>query len=269
MIKKTIVTVLAVGLVAGLLFGRDAFSYLKTGANRVSDGVKNAVPTEFQIERARQMVRDLKPVIDDARRVIAEEEVALEQLDEQIAASQASSGKLQGEIMQLQTDLTSGKSQFRYASRSYDRGDVERSLKSKFARFKVDDETIASLSQMRDARAANLNAAREKYAAMVSSQKKLETDLKCLDAKRQLVEVAQASSDLVFDDSQLARTKQLINDIRTTLDVKARIANANVDIETEISLDPEDSADITDQVASYFKMNEKDGKIAEVSYEEE
>ena len=268
MIKKTILTVLGVGLVAGLLFGRDAFSYLRTSANRVSESVQNSVPTDFQIDRARQMVSELTPVIREAMHVIAREEVALEQLDEQIVAAENNSNKLQREILTLQEDLTNGKSTFRYASRTYDRNDVERSLKSKFARYKVDDETLTALRQMRDARAANLMAAREKYAAMVSSQKKLETDLKCLDAKRHLVEVAQATSEIPFDDTQLARTKKLINDIRTSLDVKARIANADVDVVTEISLDPQESGDITEQVASYFNLGAEQGEVATVSYDD-
>lgn len=271
MIKKTFVTVLAVGLVAGVLFGRDAFSYLKTGANRVAQGVQNSVPTEFQIDRARQMVADLSPVIRESMHVIAKEEVALENLDKQIAKSTESKEKLQSEIMTLQSDLTSGRDVFQYASRSYKRGDVEKSLSTKFARFKVDDETLASLQQMRDARAANLAAAQEKFAAMVSAQKKLQTDLKCLDAKRQLVEVAQASNQCVnsLDDSQLARVKTLITEIQTDLDVKARLANGDVDVVTEINLDPAESNDITEQVASYFGIGESVGtEVATVSYED-
>ena len=255
MIKKTLITVLAVGLVAGLLFGRDALSYLKTGAHRMSSSVRDSVPTSFQIERARQMVSDLTPVIEETMHVIAKEEVALEQLDEQIAQSEQKSQKLQGEIIRLQGDLTSGKSVFRYANRTYDRSDVERSLESKFTRYKVDDETLSSLKQMRDARASNLMAAHEKYAGMVSAQKKLETDIKCLEAKKQLVDVAQATCDLPIDDSQLARTKKLITDIRTSLDVKARIANADIDVVTEIQLDPAESGDITEKVAAYFNLN--------------
>ena len=265
MIKKTLVTVLAVGLVAGLLFGRDALSYLKTGAHRVSNSVQDAVPASFQIERARQMVADLSPVIEEAMHVIAKEEVALEQLDEQIAQSEQSSNKLQGEIIRLQSDLTNGQSVFHYANRTYDRADVERSLESKFARYKVDDETLASLKQMRDARASNLMAAREKYAGMVSAQKKLATDIKCLEAKKQLVEVAQATCELPFDDSQLARTKKLITDIRTSLDVKARIANADIDVLPEINLDPEESGDITQKVAAYFHLDAEGTEVAAVS----
>lgn len=271
MIKKTIVSVLAVGLVAGVLFGRDAFSYLKTGANRVAQGVQNSVPTEFQIDRARQMVADLSPVIRESMHVIAKEEVALENLDKQIGINRQNNEKLQSEIMTLQSDLTSGRDVFQYASRSYQRDDVQKSLSSKFARFKVDDETLSSLEQMRDARAANLAAAREKFAAMVSAQKKLQTDLKCLEAKNQYVQVAEASSAHVsqLSDSQLARTKKLIADIQADLDVKAKLANGQVDVVTEINLDPAESSDITEQVASYFGLGEDiRTEVATVSFEE-
>jgi hypothetical protein len=253
-----------VGLVAvtGLLFGRDACSYIKTSYRQVTDGVKQSVPTEFQIQRAEQMVGDLTPVIREAMHVIAKEEVALQQLDRQIAEREQSTSKLQDEIFQLQADLTSGKNVFRYAGREFKRDQVERDLTGRFGRYKVDEETLNHLKEMRDARSANLEAARQKFAAMVSSQKKLATDIENLKAKRQLVEVAQASSEVVFDDSRLARTKELITDIRTSLDVKARLANADVSTETEIPLDSTESGDIADQVAAYFKLDVERGEVA-------
>jgi hypothetical protein len=52
----------------------------------------------------------------------------------------------------------------------------------------------------------------------------------------------------------LARAKELINDIRTQLDVAAKLANADVNIEVEIPLDEASPSDITDQVAEYFSL---------------
>jgi hypothetical protein len=111
---------------------------------------------------------------------------------------------------------------------------------------------------MRDAREKNLDAAQQKLAAMINARRKLEVDVQNLEAKRKLVEVAQASSDYVFDDSQLARAKELINDIRTQLDVAAMLANADVNVEVEIPLDESAPEDITDQVASYFGLGGAD-----------
>jgi hypothetical protein len=62
----------------------------------------------------------------------------------------------------------------------------------------------------------------------------------------------------VFDDSQLARCKELITDIRTRLDVAAKLANADVNIEVEIPIDEATPSDITDQVAEYFDLNGAD-----------
>ena len=57
--------------------------------------------------------------------------------------------------------------------------------------------------------------------------------------------VAQASSDYIFDDSQLARAKELITDIRTKLEVAAKLANADVNVQAEIPLQDSAPADIT------------------------
>jgi chromosome segregation ATPase len=269
-LKKVILSVVGVVAVTGFLFGRDACSYLKTGYRQVTDGVKQSVPTEFQIERAENMVADLAPVIRDSMHLIAKEEVKLAQLDKQIAEREQSTAKLQGEIMQLQADLTSSKNKsvFRYAGREYKRDQVERDLSGRFSRFKVDEETLEHLKQMRDARAAHLEAARLKFGSLVAAQKKLATDIENLKAKKNLVDVAQASSEIVFDDSQLARAKELIAEIHSSLDVKARLANANVNVETEIPLDSSESGDIADQVAAYFNLGDPNGEVATVSHQE-
>jgi hypothetical protein len=144
---------------------------------------------------------------------------------------------------------------YRYASRKFTSDEVKRDLSNRFNRFKIADDTLASMKQMRDARTKNLDAAQQKLAAMINARRKLDVDIQNLEAKRKLVEVAQASSDYVFDDSQLARCKELIGDIRTRLDVAAKLANADVSVDVEIPLDEATPSDITDQVADYFKLN--------------
>jgi hypothetical protein len=255
MIKKALLVTAGLGVATVLLFGKDAASYISTTYHNMTDAVTESVPVEFQIDRARQMVRDLEPEIRRSMHIIAKEEVAVEQLNHQIAHNAEKADKDKKEILQLQADLGDNKSTYRYASRTYTKGEVKQDLARRFTRFKVTDDTLASMKQMRDAREKNLDAAQQKLAAMVNARRKLEVDVQNLEAKRKLVEVAQASSEYVFDDSQLARAKELINDIRTRLDVAAKLANADVAVETEIQLDEATPSDITDQVADYFKLN--------------
>jgi hypothetical protein len=255
MIKKTLLVVIGLGLTTVLLFGRDAASYVATTYHRLTSSVQESVPVEFQIDRARQMVRDLEPEIRRSMHVIAKEEVALEQLHQQIDTNQEKADKDKHDILRLQADLGRGKDIYRYASRAYTSDEVKQDLARRFNRFKVTDDTLANMREMRDAREKNLDAAQQKLAAMINARRKLEVDLQNLEAKRKLVEVAQASSEYVFDDSQLARCKELITDIRTRLDVAAKLANADVNVEVEIPLDDATPSDITDQVASYFNLD--------------
>jgi hypothetical protein len=263
MIKKAVLLTMGVGLTMAVLFGRNAASYVSTTYHRFTSTVEDSVPIDFQIDRARQMVRDLDPEIRRSMHVIAKEEVALEQLASQVGSNQEKADKEKKDILRLQSDLGQNKGNYHYASRTYSTDEVKHELSNRFNRFKVADDTLASMKQMKDAREKNLDAARQKLAAMINARRKLEVDVQNLEAKRKLVEVAQASSDYVFDDSQLARAKDLINDIRTRLDVAAKLANADVNVQAEIPLNEAAPADITDQVTEYFKLDGKDTKVAD------
>lgn len=274
MIKKIVVSTLLVGLVGGLTFGRDACSYFSTAFGRATESVRRAVPVEFQLDRARQMVRDLAPEVRRSMEVIAKEEIELERLGEQIEAGAAKAEKSKAGIMRLQSDLDSDREVFRYAGCSYDRDEVVEDLSRRFTRHKVADETLEHLTEMRQARMANLEAARQKLTAMIAAQKELETDILNLEAKRQLVEVAQASSDVVaLDESRLARAKGLVADIRSRLDVASRLASADTAFPGEIQLDPAESKDVRQQVAAYFGLagdsvavaESKSGKVTAIS----
>jgi len=249
-------SVLAVGIVGGLLLGSNVMSYVSTSYERVAQSVEDSVPTEFQIDRARKMVRDLEPEIRRSMHVIAKEEVEVEALDKRIEAAHAKSTKEKDEIMRLQSDLGTGESVFKYAGHQYTAGEVKQDLSRRFTRFKTSDATLGSLRDMRDARQRNLEAARQKLAAMMSSQRQLLVEVENLEAKLKLVEVAQASSDLQLDDSQLARAKGLMVDIRAKLDVAAKLANADTTFHDEIPLDGPAPEDISNQVAEYFGLGE-------------
>ncbi|MBX3424809.1 MAG: hypothetical protein KF688_03930 [Pirellulales bacterium] len=268
MFKKIILASLAALLVGGLVMGSGVGSYISTGCERVADNVKDAVPTEFQIDRARKMVRDLEPEIRRSMHVIAKEEVEVGELDRRIEAARAKADKDKSDIMRLQSDLKSGRNVFRYAGTSYSAHQVKEDLSRRFTRFKTADATLESLTQMRDARARNLDAARQKLTAMMGSQRQLQVEVENLEAKLKLVQVAEASCEVQFDDSQLARAKQLMADIRAKLDVAAKLANADTEFHEEIVLDLPTPEDVVDQVAEYFGLDKaKDVEIAAASFE--
>ena len=75
MVKKILLgAVIVVGLGA-LLVGTEATSYFRTSWGKAKQSVKDSVPIEFQIDRARQMVKDIEPEVRNAMQAIARQEV--------------------------------------------------------------------------------------------------------------------------------------------------------------------------------------------------
>lgn len=269
MIRKLIVLGVVVVVGGALAAKSNLASYVSTSYRRVAGSVEESVPMEFQIDRARNMVRDLEPEIRRSMHIIAKEEVEVAELDSRLEKAGEKAAKDKSEIMRLQSDLQSGDSVFHYAGHRYTEGEVKQDLSRRFNRFKTTDATLESMQQMRDARQRNLDAARQKLTAMMSAQRQLQVEVENLEAKLKLVEVAEASSDFQFDDSQLARAKQLISDVRTRLDVAAKLANADTNFHDEILLEESSAEDVTEQVAEYFGPKVKtESKVATVSFTE-
>ena len=137
MVKKIALGTLAVAAVGTFVFGRDAFSYLSTGADNVRTAVRSGVPVEFEIERARKEVENLTPEIRKSLHIIAEQEVEVQNLKAAITRQEGKLGEQEESIHTLSSDLKSGRDTFKYASRSFDRNAVQKDLADRFNRFKL------------------------------------------------------------------------------------------------------------------------------------
>lgn len=241
-------------ILAGALFGRDMFSYVRTSVGYVSDGVRDSVPVTFEIDRARKMIDSLDPEIKRNMHVIAKEEVEVERLQTQVDRLETRQNKDRNELMRLKTDLESGKDYFVYAGRQYSEDQVKIDLANRFTRFKTNDETFVNLQKVLNARQQGLAAARLKLEEMLAAKQQLGVDVANLEARQKMVEVAQTSSDFNFDDSRLARTKELITEIQTRIDVAERLVQAETSYHGEIPLDAPAHDDIVDEVAAYLGL---------------
>jgi hypothetical protein len=269
MIKKALLVVGGVGLLSVFIFGRDACSYMKTSYGRATEAVTGSFPTEFQIDRARRMVRELKPEIEKCAHVIARQEVEVEQLEEQIASMETRLDKDKADVVRLKSDLADGRSHYTYAGHRYSAGEVRDDLSRRFERFKTNDATVAHLRDMRDAHRRNLDAAKAKLEKMVAAERQLAAEVVNLETQLKLVQVHEATSDFNFDDSKLARAKELVTSIRTELETASRLAAADVEYTGEINLDSEAPSDIEAQVAKYFGLGETEIELASAHVSQE
>ncbi len=246
----------AVGaLLLFLLFGSDALSYVSTSISKVHNSVKGSVPVDFELERARNEVDKITPEIQSNMQLIAKEEVELEQLSERIDSLEESLVGDHRAIMRLQADLESGSETFIYTGNEYSATEVKRDLSNRFSEYKVNDETLKSLKQVYVSRQHNLDIAEEKLAEMQSIKRQLVAQIDNLEARNKMVEVARSSSELVISDSQVARTSELIDEIKSRLSAEEKILDAEILPMDRIPVEADgDENDIVADVAAYFNQ---------------
>lgn len=263
--KRTILVGGGILLVGALFFGYEAASYVRTSAGYIKETVKDSVPVKFQIDRARQMVKDLEPAVKEHLHMIAKEEVQLERLSKQIDASEKKAHTEEAKILRLRSDLDSEKNAFHYAGRSYSRKQVKVDLASRFKRFKTSQATLENLQKIQTVRQKSLQAAREKFEGLLAMRRQLLLEIESLEAQRQMVAAAKTSNRYQFDDSQLGRVKELVDDLQVRLETESKLVDVSDSLHTEIPVDETGETDIVDQVTAYFGLGEPEAKAVAVS----
>lgn len=240
-------------LLAGVFFvGRDAVSYVRTSVGYVVEGVRQTVPMEFQLQRARQMLKDLTPEVQKNMHLIAKEEVELQRLATQVAEAEAKQAKEKEQITKLNGALVAQQEPYRFGGRKYTAEQVRLDLAQRFERYKTNEATLGNLRQIHTARQQGLDAARQKLEGMLAAKRQLQVEIENLEARNQMVAAAETSSKYHFDDSRLGRLKELLADLRTRLEVNERLVGAESTYRDEIPVEQAVPADIARQVSEYF-----------------
>jgi predicted nucleic acid-binding Zn-ribbon protein len=207
----------------------------------------------FELKRAREEIRRLQPEIERNMHAIAEVEVEVAKLERHVRKAEDRLAKDRNDIIRLKDDLDSGSEYFVYANRNYSATQVQTDLTRRFDQFKTQEATLISKNQQLEAKRRMMLAARDKLEGMLAAKSQLEVDVENLDARLKMIEVAQTTSDFNFDDSKLSRTKELVEQVRTRIEVAEKLVNADLEYYDRIPLDDSDiDRDITEEVADYF-----------------
>ena len=255
MLKKSLFVVGGLGLLGSLFFGRDCASYIGTSIGWARQSISDSVPIDFQIERAREMCDKLDEPIERNMHLIAKEEVAAERLAKEIERADAKINKEESDMLRLRTDLSDGQQFYVYAGRKYTKKQVKTDLTRRLARFKTNRETLDSLRETHQARLRGLAAAREKLTEMQAAKRRFEVDVENLAARQKLVEVAQTTSDLNIDDSELGRAREVIDDMEARIATAEKMVHASEYYNDEIPVSQPGSTDIVADFDEYFERD--------------
>lgn len=251
-IKFGAMAVGGLAILGGLVFGTDLGSYVTSSANSVRTAVKDAVPMEFELRRARDMIDDILPELHANIRQIAQEEVEIAALKADIELCTASLGGERTKVKRLRTALGTQQVSFTFGNFQYDRGQLKEELSRRFDRIKEAELVLASKDKLLKHRSRSLMAAMEMLEKTRAEKVRLEDQIASLDAQYRLVQAAAVGSKLQVDGSKLARTRKLIGDIKKRLDVAERVLAHEVRFTEEISVDGIDEADLLSDVDEYL-----------------
>ncbi len=255
-VKLGVIGTVGFGLMGGLLFGKDVVSYVKSSAKGVRTAVKESVPVEFELRRARDMLEDIIPEMHANIRLIAQEEVEVAALKGEIGKAQEALQDEQTRIKTLRIALEQPQARYRFAGRNYDRYEVKEDLATRFERYKENELVLASKVRLLDSREKSLNAAMQLLEKTRSQKRILENRIEALASQYRLVKAASVGSQIQVDNGKLARTQKLITEIQKRLDVAERVLAHESKFVESIPVDTVVESDLVAQVDEYFESRE-------------
>ena len=261
-LKRSVMVAVGVSLVGGLLFGKDVVSYVRSSAKSVRTVVKDSVPIEFELRRARDLLEEIIPEMHVNVRLIAQEEVEVAALKVDIAKSEESMKEEKLRIAKLRDALAEPKVQYCFAGREYPRSYVKEDLANRFERFKESELVFASKKRLLVSRQNSLQAAMQVLEQTRSRKRMLRDKIESLASQHRLVKAASVGSNIQVDNSKLAQTEKLINQIKKRLDVAERILAHESQFVQAIPVDAVVEEDLLTQVDDYFQARDQQTRLA-------
>lgn len=222
-LKRGSLAVVGVVVVGGFLFGTDFFSYLRTSAGNVRESVRENVPIEFELERARDLINEILPEIHSNIHVIAQDEVEIASLEEDIKLGAEKLAEDRSGLGKLRDKLNVVIASYEIGGCKYSRDQLMEHVSLKFARVKDAEIIQGSKQRLLKTRQSSLQAAMQLLDRARSRKTELEQRVEGLVAKNRLIKASAVQSRVHVDDSKLSRADQLLSDIQKRLNVAERV----------------------------------------------
>ncbi|TKJ36487.1 MAG: signal peptide-containing protein [Planctomycetes bacterium B3_Pla] len=261
-LKRSVIVVAGLSVAGSLLFGKDVVSYVRSSAKSVRTVVKDSVPIEFELRRARDLVEDIIPEMHANVRLIAQEEVEVAALNVDIAKSGKSIDEEKARIAKLRTALAEPRARYCFGGQEYPHSYVKEDLAHRFERFKESELVLAGKRRLLMSREKSLQAAMQLLERTRGRKRMLEDKIESLASQHRLVRAAAVGSRINVDNSKLAQTEKLIAQIKKRLDVAERVLAHESQFVQAIPVDAVAEEDLLAQVDEYFENRQRRTELA-------
>jgi hypothetical protein len=256
-VKFVVLTAAGTLLIGGLLFGREVFSYVSSSARSVRTAVRESVPVEFQLRRAKDLVNDIVPEMHANVRLIAQQEVEIESLKADIDQGTKAVADEKMRVAKLRDSLLTTQTAFTIGHFAYTRDQVKQDLAQRFDNLKEAEIVLSSKQRLLENRTKSLAAAMQALDRTRSQKSLLEQQIAALESQNQLVKAASVGSAFQLDNSKLAQSEKLIAEIKQQLDVAERVLAHQAKFVLPIQIDVVSEHDLLQQVDEHLGSADK------------
>lgn len=264
-IKRGIIGLVLFMVVGGLLFGSDLSSYVRSGAKMTQDKVKDAVPIEFELRRAQDLLEEILPEIHANIELIAKEEVEIAALKREIQESETAIDQQKQRVEKLRNALANQQETYTFGNRKFTRQEVADELTAQFENYKEAELVFASKKKLFDTREKSLRAAAQLLEKTKSQKRILASRIESLEGQYRLLKASAVGTGIQVDNSKLAQTEKLLGQIKKRLDVAERVLAHESKFVQTIPIDQVSADQIVSQVDEYFQQEPSVGGTGEAA----
>lgn len=241
-------------LAGGLMFGSELSSYMRSSVHDVRMAVKDNIPLDFEIRRARDLLDEIGPEMHNNVRAIAEQEVEVATLQRDINESKQNMNEERVRVAKLRDAVAGGQTSFTFGDMSFTHNQITQELSRRFVHLKEAETALASKQQLLENRQKSLIAAEDALENAKAQKAQLEAQIEGLEAQYKLVQAESqtAPTPVQFDHSKLAQAKQVIGNIHKQLDVAEHVLAHEAKFTQSVPVDVVDEKDLLTQVDQHL-----------------
>lgn len=256
MFKSVILVGLAIFLVAVLLFGPATGNFFRSTFKHVRNEVNNNIPIEFELERAKNMLEEIIPEMTANIQLISQEEVEIAALKSEIESNIKPLAMERSQIESMSNQMNIEKVSYNIGGHKFTRGELAEDLANRFERFKECEMLQQSRAKMLESRQKSLENAIKTLANTRQNKQLLENKIASLESQYRLIQASQVGTGYSIDNTSIARTEKMIDQIKKRLDVAERVlANKGKYLAEPTAMSIESSFDekeLLSQIQDYF-----------------
>lgn len=226
--KKLVIALLVVGACFYFMKRSAVGSYAGTIWSQVQTQTKNAVPTRFEISRARHEIANLDEDIGGMIRPIAEYKATINGLKKEIAHAETALVGHKAVLLSMTKDLEGNPTTLVYAGEEYSADRVRAKLAKDFKSFRRLETNLKSRRKLLEAKEKSLKATQEQLAKIIAKKREYEVRLAQLEADEETLRIARLGSKIQLDDSRTTQIEAALTDIEHRHDVE----RAEVELKT-------------------------------------